>query len=187
VILAVEGQIDELAIDHSVVAPIVVRPVGLVDRIVVTDAILDATVAGDPALALSPGRVELRRVTVLGALDVERLDASEALVTGNVDVTDTQNGCFRFSAAPEGRRLPRPYRSHVLQPADHFFTSDVFGQPGYAQLSASAPEELLRGAENGSEIGVWSSLMNPVKLDSLGHKVEEFLPFGLIPVFIQRT
>ena len=87
----------------------------------------------------------------------------------------------------KGSRLPKPYRSHVLEPSLHVFTSDVFGQPGYAQLSASAPPELLRGAENGSEIGAWSSLMNPIKLDSLGHKVEEFLPFGLIPVFIPRT
>lgn len=187
VFLVVEGQVDELVIDHSVTAPIVVPPSGLVDRMVIADAILDATVAGDPALALSPGGVAMRRVTVLGTLDVERLDASEVLVTGHVDVTDTQNGCFRFSAAPEGSRLPKPYRSHVLEPSLHVFTSDVFGQPGYAQLSASAPAELGRGAENGSEIGAWSSLMNPIKLDSLGHKVEEFLPFGLIPVFIPRT
>jgi hypothetical protein len=187
VVLAVQGQVDELVVDHSVIGPIVVASGGLVDRIVVTDSILDATSAADPALALSPGAVQLRRVTVLGMLDVERLDASEALVTGAVDVTDTQNGCFRFSAAPEGSRLPRPYRSHLLPPDAQLFTSDIFGQPGYAQLSASAPPELVRGAENGSEIGAWSSLMNPIKLDSLAHKVDEFLPFGLIPVFIQRT
>jgi hypothetical protein len=185
--LVVEGEVDELIIDHSIIATIEVRGRGLIDRVAINDSILDAAAAGGPALALSPGRVELRRVTVFGALDVEGLDASEALITGNVDVTDTQNGCFRFSAAPAGSRLPRPYRSHVLPPAPHVFTSVVFGHPGYAQLSASAPEALVRGAENGSEIGAWSSLINPIKLDSLSHKVEEFLPFGLIPVFIQRT
>src|SRR5207247_7811022 len=110
-----------------------------------------------------------------------------AHTTQRLDAPDTQNGCFRFRAAPPGSRLPKPYRSPGLVDVASLFTSRRFGQPGYTQLSESAPEELARGAENGSEIGVWSGLMNPVKLDSLAHKVDEYLPFGLIPCFIRRT
>ena len=126
-------------------------------------------------------------VTVFGAMNVHRVWASEALITGNTDVTDTQTGCFRFSAAPEGSRLPRPYESHWIKDSNHYFTSRCFGQPGYGQLSQTAPVELCRGAENGSEIGAFSALINPIKLDSLKAKVEEYMPFGLIPIFIQET
>jgi hypothetical protein len=184
--LVIEGTIDELVIDRSIVATIGAGANGLIDLATLTDSIVDAHVAGGPAIVFSPGSAVLRRVTVLGPLDVERLDASEALITGTVDVTDTQNGCFRFSAAPAGSRLPRPYRSFELGDV-HLFTSISFGDPGYTQLAEGAPTEVARGAENGSEMGAWSSLVGPIRLDSLARKVEEFLPFGLIPCVIRRT
>lgn len=185
--LTIEGAVDELVIDRSIVAPIAPAGSGLVDLVTATDSILHSTIAGVPALALAQGAAVLRRTTALGAVDVERLDASEALITGPVDVTDTQHGCFRFSAAPAGSRLPHPYRAHVLTGVAGLFTSRVFGQPGYAQLSEGAPVEVARGGENGGEMGAWSSLLDPIKQDGLARKVEEYLPFGLIPCFIRRT
>ena len=126
-------------------------------------------------------------MTVFGDIGVHRLWASEALITGPVEVVDTQKGCFRFSAAPTGSRLPRPYESHFIDDTNHYFTSRRFGHPGYGQLSETAPVELLRGAENGSEIGAFSGLLNPIKRDGLRAKVDEYMPFGLIPLFIQET
>ena len=41
--------------------------------------------------------------------------------------------------------------------------------------------------ENGSEIGAFSSLLNPIRLDGLRAKVDEYMPFGLIPVFVFET
>ena len=120
------------------------------------------------------------------AVDVERLDATEALITGLVDVTDTQAGCFRFSAAPAGSRLPHPFRA-VAWDGGPVFSSLRFGDPGYAWLAEAAPDALRRGAENGSELGAWSAALNPIKEDSLARKVEEYLPFGLAPMFIRET
>src|SRR5262249_56300166 len=124
-----------LVIDRAIVGPIAVRASGLIDLVSVTDSILHSTIAGVPALAFTPGNVVLRRVTVLGGLDVERLDASEALITELVDVTDTQNGCFRFSAAPAGSRLPKADCSPTLVDAPSLLTSRRFRQPSYTQLS----------------------------------------------------
>lgn len=160
---------------------------GRVECVQLRDTIVDAAVAGGPALEVPDGEGELSRVTVFGPVDVNRLWATETLVTAGVDVTDTQNGCFRFSAAPAGSRLPRPYEWFEFDDPGHYFVSRRFGDPGYAQLSLTAPAALHRGAENGSEIGAFSELLNPIRLDSLQKKVDEYLPFGLIPIYIVET
>ena len=126
-------------------------------------------------------------MTVLGPVTVLRLHASETLVTGSPDVADTQAGWGCAEAEAAGGRLPRPYRSQVLDGARPIFRSRRFGDPGYAQLSEAAPPDLLSGAEDGSEIGAFWSLRNPVRADSLRAKVDEFLPFGLIPFFVPET
>lgn len=185
--LVIEAKVENLIVDRSILGRIVTQNGGVVENLQVTDSILDAADTGQAALQLARGEATLNRVTVFGQVDVNRLWATETLVTDLVDVTDTHTGCFRFSAAPTGSRLPRPYETHVLTDGAHIFTSRRFGQPGYAQLSQTAPEALQRGAENGSEIGVFSHLLNPVKLDGLRAKIDEYMPFGLIPIFIIET
>ena len=187
VALIVEATVETLVIDRSIMAPIRTQGGGVVEQILVRDSIVDALADGNVALGMPASEVELARVTVLGAMDVNRLWASEALVTGRVDVTDTQEGCFRFSAAPPGSRLPHPHQAHLLTETAHLFTSRRFGDAGYGQLSETAPAEVARGAENGSEMGAFASLLNPVKLDSLQAKVLEHLPFGLIPLYVMET
>ncbi|HTJ46390.1 MAG TPA: hypothetical protein VL463_30000 [Kofleriaceae bacterium] len=186
VALWIEGSVDHLVIDQSIAASIGTRSGGEIAELTVTDSILDAQRTGADAIALTPGDVEMRRTTVLGAITVDRLDASEVLVTGHVEVTDTQDGCFRFSSAPAGSRLPHPYRA-VEWSGGPVFASTRFGDAGYTWLADSAPEELRRGGEGGVEIGAWSSALNAIKEDSLLRKVEEYLPFGLMPMFIRET
>jgi hypothetical protein len=128
---------------------------------------------------------------VFGDVTVNRLFASEALIQGLVKVTDNQHGCFRFSATNDDpqKRLPPQFESHFFEPKipNHFFVSRRLGDPGYAQLSETAPESIIHGAENRSEIGAFSSLLNPIKLDDLKAKVNEFMPFGLIAQYINET
>ena len=140
------------------------------------------------ALNIDTGKSIIQRSTIFGDTDLHRLEASEALFTGNVSITDTQKGCFRYSAALKTNRLPHPYESFLFSmDAKQWFTSRRFGEPGYAQLSDTAPEKLRLGAENGSEMGAFSNLLNPVKSDGLRSKVNEYMPFGLIPIFIHQT
>jgi len=185
--LIIEAQVETVIIDSSIMGRILTQNGGVVENLKVRDSIIDETDSGQTAIQMVQGEVELKRATVFGKVDVNRLWASDVLITGLVDVSDTQEGCFRFSAAPEESRLPRQYESHILNDAAHILTSRNFGQPGYGQLSKTAPPELRRGAENGSEIGAFSSLINPIKSDSLKAKVDEYMPFGLIPIFIQET
>ena len=179
--LLVRGVVDTLRIDHGVVASVAVAPGATLEELIIEDSI----VAG--GMALPATRVVMRRVTMLGVLDVNRLSASETLLTSVADVTDTQHGCFRFSSTPSGSRVPHPYESHVIADSPSLFVSRRFGDPGYLQLTNVAPEALQRGAEDRSEIGAYSSLRDPIRLDSLKQKVDEYSPFGTIPLYVFET
>jgi hypothetical protein len=188
VTIRVEGHVELLVIDQSIVGPITVAGTGVVEEIRATDSIFQSiTVA--PAIFLVEAAACMERVTVVGTSRFHTLRSQDALYTGICNVTDTQQGCFRYSVAPLASRVPRAY-PHPLRDfglATQWFTSMVFGQPGYLQLSEVAPLEIARGAENGSEVGAFCSLLNPIKLDSLQVKVAEYMPFGLIPLFIPET
>ena len=67
------------------------------------------------------------------------------------------------------------------------FVSTRFGDAGYLWLADAASDALRRGGEDGTELGVWNRALNSIKEDSLMRKVEEYLPFGLIPMFIRET
>ncbi|MEM1319224.1 MAG: hypothetical protein AAGG75_03155 [Bacteroidota bacterium] len=185
--IIIRGTIENMYIVSSIIGPIFTMPSGSLERLTVQDSIVQA-VGGGAALALNDTALILNRVTVFGAIEVHRLEASESILTEKSSVTDTQNGCFRFSAAPTTSRLPQPYESYLFDnDTQHWFGSRKFGQPAYGQLSETAPKPLRRGAENGSEMGAFSHLINPIKLDSLKAKVAEYMPFGLIPIFINET
>lgn len=195
--LSIRGSVEKLVIEKSVVGPILVEGAGELTNLEVRDSIVDGQESAAPVISVPAGRVTMRRVTVFGEVAGEWLDASETLITGFTNITNTQGGCFRYSAVLERRdplnpasphsRVPHPYESYFVKDFSAAFTSRIFGQPGFAQLAESAPEFLRRGAENGSEIGAFSGLLNPIKLDSLRAKVEEFAPFGLLPVYVFET
>ena len=185
--LIVAGDVQQLTLDRCITGPIHLSGTGVIDSILIEDTIVQSITSGTPAIDLPRTSGQIFRTTIFGDVNFDRLYASEALITGLAIVTDTQDGCFRFGAAFMGSRIPHPYESNFIQDAPHFFTSRVFGGYAFAQLSQSAPMFLQRGAENGSEIGAYSSLLNPILLDSLQAKVSEYLPFGLIPIYLFET
>ncbi len=63
-----------------------------------------------------------------------------------------------------------------LKPA---FTSVMYGDPGYAQLGRNCAEEICNGAEDGSEMGVFCSLKQPLREANFRTSLDEHLGFGL--------
>lgn len=179
--LVVSGNVQSLVIEGSILGPISAPGGGVIDELSVSDSILQSTIA----LALS--KANLARVTMVGNLTLDRLYATETLVVGMVTVADTQWGCFRFSAAFAGSRLPHPFASTELAMGAITLTSTRFGDADYCQISDAAAAGIRRGAENGSEIGAFSTLNTPIVLDGITAKVTEYMPFGLIPTFIFET
>ena len=135
--------------------------------------------------------------------------ASEVIFASRVRTDRTQAGCVRFSYVPPGSRTPRRYRCQpdlaiekeidkrlalnpLLTQAERdeirgvieselvpSFTSRRYGLPSYAQLALRCPIEIRTGAEDGSEMGVFSELKQPQRETNLRIRLEEYLPFGL--------
>jgi hypothetical protein len=159
----------------------------------------------------------LERVTIFGRSFFRKLPlASEVIFTEPVTADQRQEGCVRFSFVPHPSLTPRRYRCQPdleiatqieraekngpLTPAQKAaiiaqvgarvvpsFTSIHYGDPGYAQLHLNCPVEIGTGAEDGSEMGVFSHLKQPQRETNLRIRLEEYLPFGLDPGIIYVT
>ncbi|HEX4383100.1 MAG TPA: hypothetical protein VH083_09135 [Myxococcales bacterium] len=165
------------------------------------DCIIDG--AGGAPPALTAGDVSLQRTTVFGATTAEQFSlASDCLFTGQVQTALTQAGCIRFSAAPDGSRLPKRFhcqpdlalaaapaaeRAATLTRLDPCFTSERYGDPGYAQLTAATAPELRTGASDGSEMGAFQLLHQPQRAANLAAGIDEYLRYGLEAAFFYVT
>lgn len=192
--LVVTGNIDELVIERSILSSLRMQGANAsVDKIIISDSIVDASQVGSVGIVAPRSHVTMSRCTVLGptintlCLDVEKLDATDTLIAARADVTDLQSGCFRFSARGPGSRVPHPYESHVVDDLPRLFNTRRFGDPHYATLSSVAPVELLNGSEEGSEIGAFCTERAVIKQTSLNTKVEEYMPFGRLPIYIEEN
>jgi hypothetical protein len=146
---------------------------------------------GVAAVAVADAAVQLTRVTALGRTAAHRLSASDSILRDFTAVDDVQDGCVRYSAYSADSTVPRPYRSTTIPPGAPLFTSDDYGQPGYAQLIETADTvaggPVTAGAENGSELGAFAADLNPVKEQGLLIKYAEYMPLGLTPVIVHVT
>jgi hypothetical protein len=185
VTLAFAGAIDDIVIDSCVTGPIVEIADALdpcaTDTVSIANSIVRSPDNG-AAIGLRNASLRIDATTVFGDVVTGRIEASELLVDGRVLAEDQQTGCFRFSAAQSGGRVPHPYQSHFFAgslPAG-LFVSRRFGDPGYAQLSEIAPSEIRAGGEDGVEIGAFKRALDPIKRADLTAKLREFLPINAI-------
>ena len=175
-----------------------------VPRLTIHDSIIDNKEGAD---IVAPGaEVHIDRSTIWGEDDdtsgpaggdpaMRILYASESIFSGRLVVERRQVGCVRFSVLPPDSRTPRRYRcqpdlalegikgaakirttSLRLQPQ---FTATLYGHPAYAQLSQKCAVEIRTGAEDGSEMGVFSMLKQPQREANLRVALEEYTPFGM--------
>jgi hypothetical protein len=161
---------------------------------------LAATLGGEAA---GPDATFLR-TTFFGAVTVREMTlASEVIFNQSARADRRQAGCVRFSSIATGSRTPRRYRCQpdlalegVTGAADRaliiarlrpIFTSVHYGDPAYAQLALNCALEIRTGAEDGAEMGAFHDLMQPQREANLKIRLEEYLPFGLIPGLIDVT
>jgi hypothetical protein len=201
--LWIEASVTVLTITRCILGPLRTRAGGVVEKLTLSDSIVQAIPAGDDgsALNLGDGTASLSRCTVLGGAALHRADISECILHDLAVVDDVQYGCVRFSAWSSGSTLPRAYQSVRIPPGAGLFTAIDIGRPGYAQLLARAdaailpdplppgspPLSISAGAADGSEMGAFAREKSPIKLLGLLAKFQEYMPAGLVPVVIPVT
>jgi hypothetical protein len=157
-----------------------------------TDCIVDA---GPDGLALAAaaarpaGTLDAQAATLIGQVHVLTLSAQDTvfLAVGGavpVRVDRLQEGCVRFCYVPPGSRTPRCYRCVPATEADAgrlvpAYTSLVWGEPSYGQLSARCPLEIRAGAEDGGEMGAFHHLRQTLKAARLARGLPETLRLSL--------
>lgn len=119
--VVLDGSAACLRIDHSITGPVQVAGADEAAPIVVTDSIVDAMDAGQPAIAGTQGEIALAvltaaRSTIIGEVAVHAIArADDSLFLGKVEVARRQTGCIRYCYLPAGSRTPRRHR---CQPED---------------------------------------------------------------------
>jgi hypothetical protein len=165
-----------------------------VKQLQVKESIVDG--GGGPAIQAPGARADLESSTFVGRIDrVRMLEASNCIFTGTVISELRQAGCVRFCYLPAASVTPRRYRCQpdlalqgitnamaenaIRQRIEPAFTSDDYGQPGYAQLKLTVPSEITAGADDGAEMGAFRFLQQPQREANLASSLDEYLRFGL--------
>jgi hypothetical protein len=161
-------------------------------------------------LAISAGSTpaELQRSTIFGSVEALKMEASNCIFNGVVDIQRRQTGCIRFSYLPVTSHTPRRFRcqpdleiktqiaeagdQNILTQAEKYairdgilewlfpsFASTKYGHHAYTQLSRACPLLIKTGSDDGSEMGVFNQLKQPPRETNLRTALDEYLPLGL--------
>lgn len=169
-----EGGTTAVSVWRCVTGPLVLNGPGVLR---VEDSVVDA--GGAEALHVLEGRCELTRTTVLGSTHARTLDASEALFDGPVRVEDRFQGGIRYSRVPQEPESQLPRRHRLVEGGQVRFVSRDRHHPGHARLTADTDTRVLRGAEDGSELGAFHHARLTQQYEALAQRLDEYTPAGL--------
>jgi len=95
-----------------------------------------------------------------------------------------QTGCVRFSFLPLESIVPQSYECLPPNAASEGallpqFVSLRFGEPGYCMLSGDVPLAIWKGADNGSQMGVFQQIQETEAVTNIQIRSAEYLPANL--------
>ncbi|MBU1564816.1 MAG: phage tail protein [Proteobacteria bacterium] len=174
-------------------------------RLILAESIIDAggtdtdhyAVAGadNPAVAASGELTEgwgppteVSGITVLGPMRVEKIHGRGGIWAGTLQVLNNQVGCLKFSYFKnQGDRLPRRYAYVKGSEARLRFVSEIFGEPGYGQLTLCSDFRIRERGPLDDAMGAYGFLMDAHKWRNLQIRFREFMPLGVRPLLIPVT
>lgn len=194
--LTLDSDRTEATIHRSILGAVLIASEATV---AISDSILDAGDDANPAYAGVAGEryggpLTIARSTVIGTIETRELTLGEnSLFLDPVTAERRQVGCVRFCWVPPGSRVPQRYHCkpeipdgtapneavRIAARLSPRFTSLRYGQPAYCQLDWRGPAEINQGADDESEMGVFSGLKQPQREAGLRIQLNEYLPAGL--------
>ncbi len=184
-----------VVLDRSIVRS--VRSEGPIARV----AMLDSFVGdGDTAVDAPGADLDASESTLYGGVRCQVLVAQNCVFdegTGDPSsyrITQTQEGCVRFSHVPAGASTPRRYRCQpdlaveaITDPTErtrvirsiHPTLDFDLADAGFGLLGATSSPALRTAGSGGLEPGVWHHLQHARRLANLGIALDQDLRFGL--------
>ncbi len=154
------------------------------------------------AIDLEGAAISIDSASIVGNIEAGVLEASNAILDGDVYVEQHQQGCVRFSYAPLTGQTPRRYRCQpdlalegvALESARQRIIARI--RPNWASLELVAanfgalapqsPNELLTGSEDGCEMGAFRHLQYARREANLRRALNQYLRFGMTAgVFVE--
>lgn len=146
----------------------------------------------------------VQRCTVIGQVFVHEITLGEdSIFLGEVVAARRQLGCLRFCHVPPSSRTPRRFNcqpdlvqeaARAAHPGDlaggaaaaarealrvrPALASRRYGNPAYGRLVAGTAAEIVRGASDESELGVFHDLFAPQRAANLRARLEEYTVAG---------
>jgi hypothetical protein len=165
-------------------------------------SIIDRGKSIDLALYVPEMDLCLEECTILGATQARSLLASNCIFTDRVSIERQQIGCVRFCYLPNNSRPPRRYHCQpemalaasnacrvdggtaeseesIKARVAPVFRSVHYDHLRYGELSSISAEEILKGSEDGSEMGAFSCLKRSQREENLRACLKEYLRLGL--------
>lgn len=201
--LILDGIAGDVRVERSIVGPIAVTSGGEPMRLSITGSLVDAgndhddVISDGPSGGFARAVLTVRTSTVFGRVTSHAIGLAEnSLFSGLVRVARRQPGCVRFCHVPLGSRTPPRYRCQPdlvlegLDPGDRggrrlaadrvwpVWASRRYGHPAYGQLWRDVADEIGRGADDESEMGVMHDLYWPQRESALRQRLAEYVPAG---------
>jgi hypothetical protein len=167
---------------------------------------IERVAIGAPSLPLAFARVAIVRSTVIGEVNTHAIALAEnSIFMGLIRVGRRQQGCMRFCYVMSDSRTPRRYHCQpdlviaLLDDVQPPLTQDDkvkltdretqrvrprlnslrYGTPTYCQLSFDCAEEIIRGADDESEMGAFHDLFQSQRTANLRARLDEYTPAGM--------
>ncbi len=198
-----EGVIN-LSLDRSICGPVNILSEDA--QCVAVDSIIDN--AEGLAVTADMTHLELESCTIWGQVQAKSIFASNCIFEDLLDISRRQTGCIRYSYLPLGSLSPRRFRcqpeleiqiqvkelekTQTVTPADRLviearvlswlfpvFNASNYGHHAYAQLGNATPPQIITGADNASEMGVFNHLQQPQRETNIKVALQEYLRLGL--------
>jgi len=179
----------------------------ILDSIVDATSTHQAAIVG-PGSLCAHAALKVARSTVFGRIEVREIELAEnSMLLGIIRVCRSQSGCIRFCYVTPGSRTPRRFECQPdlveravgarfakggMTPAERDlllererlrvepeFRSARYGDSEYAVLTDTCATEIVRGAEDESEMGAFHDLFRPQRAANLQARLAEFTPAGI--------
>ena len=143
--------------------------------------------ATNPATAWG-AQLDFHGVTCFGPVRMSAVNGEGAIFVHRFEVLDNQHGCIKRSwFSGDADRLPPNHFCVQAPDARVAFTSEWFGDPGYAQLANSSDPRVLTLGPDDDAMGAFGFLRNAHKWTNLHVRLREFMPVGVRPLVVPVT